>query len=96
MKKYTREEKKFNIACMIAANEYHEGITPIEWLSLASGVHDVELTKEILKELKQEPMKLVWLQEIGWTKAKKVGKLQKGEIVKWNYGETSKVVDIKS
>lgn len=62
----SREEKKFTIAKMMAANEYQEGKTSVEWLDLASGIHDVKLTKELLTELKEKPMELVFDNGIGW------------------------------
>jgi len=62
----SREEKKFIIAKMMAANEYQEGKTSVEWLDRASGIHDLELTKELLTELKEHPMELVFDSGIGW------------------------------
>lgn len=66
MKKMDRFEKKFTLAVMIAANEYVEGKRSIEWLDFASGIHDLELTKELLAELKENPMPLVHDPEKGW------------------------------
>lgn len=66
----TREEKKFIIAKMIAANEYVDGKNSLEWLDLASGIKDIELTKELLEELKRDPqsMQVVWTPEHGYTR----------------------------
>lgn len=66
MKKMDRFEKKFTLAVMIAANQYVEGKRSVEWLDFASGIHDLELTKELLAELKEEPMPLVHDPEKGW------------------------------
>ena len=55
---------------MIAANEYKEGRS-VEWLNLASGINNLELTKELLRELKENPMKMRFIPGVGH-----VGKLQ--------------------
>lgn len=65
-KKITREDKKLILATMIAANQYKEGINSIEWVDYASSIHDIELTKQLLKELKEHPMELVWTPKDGW------------------------------
>lgn len=56
---------KLEIAKMIVAGEYKEGI-PIEWLSFAAGIYDVELTSQLLQELKENPLKMVFDKEKGW------------------------------
>ena len=65
-----REEYKFILAKMIAANEYKEGITSIQWLDHAAGINQLKLTKQLLHELKEQPIELVF------TTNGYVGKLQ--------------------
>ena len=62
----TRGEQKFTLAKMIAANEYKDGETTVEWIDLASGIKNLELTKELLEELKEHPMELIFDSGIGW------------------------------
>lgn len=64
--KMTREEKKLILAKMIAANEYVEGKNSVEWVDFASSIHDLELTKELLKELKEYPIDLEFYPARGW------------------------------
>lgn len=61
-----REENKFIIAKMIAANEYDVNTDSIEWLSLASGINNTFLVKEILEELKDNPLELEYDAIDGW------------------------------
>lgn len=68
----TREDKKFTLACMIRANEYVEGRNSVEWLDLASGIHDIDLTKELLQELKDAPIEIVWTPETGYVRKDKM------------------------
>lgn len=67
-KPLSREDKKFILAKMIAANEYVEGKASIEWVDFASSIKDIELTKELLQELNENPMELVWTPERGYEK----------------------------
>lgn len=64
----TREDKKFILARMIAANEFVEGKHSLEWLDLASSIKDIELTKELLAELREDPnsMQVMWTPEQGY------------------------------
>lgn len=61
-----RENAKFVIAKMMASHEYKEGKSSVEWLDLASGIHDLKLTKLLLQELKENPLDLVYDQLDGW------------------------------
>lgn len=62
----SREEQKFILAKMIAANEYKEGKTSVEWIDLASSIKNLKLTKALLEELKEHPMELIFDSGIGW------------------------------
>lgn len=62
----TRKEKKLILAKMIAANEYVEGKNSVEWVDFASSIHDLELTKELLMELKEDPIDLEFYPGRGW------------------------------
>lgn len=64
----TREDKKFILAKMIAANQFVEGKRSVEWVDFASSIHDIELTKELLAELSREPMEVVWTVENGYVR----------------------------
>ena len=66
--KKTREEMKFVLAKSIAAGEYQDGKRSVEWLDLASGIHNIKLTKTLLEELKNTPMDLVFDSDLGWCK----------------------------
>lgn len=65
-KEPTREERKLIIARMIHANEFKIGKTSVEWLDLASGIHNLDLTKELLNELMTTPYKMEFKQGEGW------------------------------
>lgn len=65
-KPLTRDDKKLILARMIAANEYVEGKRSVEWVDFASSIKDIELTKELLQELKENPMELVWTPDRGY------------------------------
>ena len=67
----SREDKKLILARMIAANEYVEGKHSVEWVDFASSIKDIELTKELLKELKDNPVEMVWTPDQGWIQADK-------------------------
>lgn len=62
----TREEKKLILATMIASNQYKEGKSSVEWVDFASSIKNLELTKELLKELREEPYEMAWEPERGW------------------------------
>ncbi len=75
----TMEEKTFIIASMIAANQYHEDKS-VEWLDLASGIHNLKETKKILSCLQKTPMHLIFCSGYGWVtpeQAKSIENLEK-------------------
>lgn len=51
-----RESKKNVLAEMIVRNQFKFGKTSEEWVDFVSGIHDLELTKELLSELKEMPL----------------------------------------
>ena len=59
-------ELKFTLAKMIAANEYKEGKSAVEWVDLANGIHNLPLTKQLLAELKENPLELRFVPGFGW------------------------------
>lgn len=71
-----REDQKFVIAKMIAANEFVVDQTSISWLALASGIHDIQLTKELLQELKENPVDLTWTSEYGYIRTENLELLE--------------------
>lgn len=60
MENTTERDKQLIIAKMIAAKEFKEGVTSIEWLDLASGIHDIELTKKLVERQKVDPIYVRW------------------------------------
>lgn len=71
-----REDQKFVIAKMIAANEFVVDQTSISWLALASGIHDIQLTKELIEELKENPIDLTWTSEYGYIRTENLELLE--------------------
>lgn len=67
-------EKKFVIASMIAANQFHG--RSVEWLDFASGIKNLQLTKNLLKELQETPMELKFLSGYGWMEKEQADALQ--------------------
>lgn len=59
------ERKRFTVAKMMAANEFNDSRS-VEWLDLASGIHDISLTRTILNDLKANPMELQFDSFDGW------------------------------
>lgn len=60
-----KEEKKFILAGMIAANQFNS-MRSVEWLDFASGIHDLSLTKMLLMELQETPMPMLFVPGKGW------------------------------
>lgn len=87
--KKTREEMKFILVKSIAAGEYQDGKRSVEWLDLASGIHNIKLTKALLEELKQTPMDLVFDPDFGWCK-KEQRDAKKALREQWNLFSTDK------
>lgn len=65
----TREDKKLILATMIDAHQFVDGKNSVEWVDFVSSIHDIELTKELLAELKAHPLKLVWTADHGYVRA---------------------------
>lgn len=66
-KEKTRQEKKLILAKMIAANEYVDGKHSVEWIDFVSSIKDLDLTKRLLSELKEEPIEMTWEPGKGWS-----------------------------
>ena len=66
---------KFILVKSIAAGEYQDGKRSVEWLDLASGIHNIKLTKALLEE-KTNTYGLVFDSDFGWCKKNKG--MQKG------------------
>ena len=52
--------KKYYLACTInqflAINSFEEIVNNVSWLDMASSIHNIELTKELIKELRLDNM----------------------------------------
>lgn len=75
-----KEEKKFILAGMIAANQFNDKRS-VEWLDFASGIHNLSLTKMLLMELQETPIPMLFVPGKGWCGKKQVKAME--SLKKW-------------